>query len=322
MSNIYSKKCSQILSLIALLLATVAASHQIQADESDSASQEGGGWQLSVAAGYGQRSNPLIDSENLLILGAIQVSWFGNRWFYDDGDLGYTIEDNQHFTVNVIAQPNTERLFFENSSSVFSMISSTTFNDSTSTTSGGSSVGDDSVGGTPNEPPSGQESNQPSTTTEIVVNESSTRLLPDRSVAWETGLEFLTETRWGFVQASWLQDISQKHNGYSANIRIGRSGFWHRWTWSTHIEARYRSRQLNNYYYGILESEATEELLAYRAKSGINWITGAAFRYHLSKKLNIGFVAQYERLSDAIIDSPIIVREEIATGFMGLQYKF
>src|SRR5690606_13301038 len=69
-------------------------------------------WRVGVAFGYGERSNPLIQSDDIDILIDIDVAWFGKRWFFDNGDVGYTLRDDERFTLSIIGRINSDRVFF------------------------------------------------------------------------------------------------------------------------------------------------------------------------------------------------------------------
>ncbi|MDH5622457.1 MAG: hypothetical protein OEY74_10280, partial [Gammaproteobacteria bacterium] len=40
-------------------------------------------WRLGAALGYGVRSNPLIQSDDIPIIIDVDIAWFGDRWFFD-----------------------------------------------------------------------------------------------------------------------------------------------------------------------------------------------------------------------------------------------
>ena len=42
----------------------------------------------------------------------VDIAWFGKRWFFDNGDLGFTALDNRFFTANLMARVNSDRTFF------------------------------------------------------------------------------------------------------------------------------------------------------------------------------------------------------------------
>src|SRR4051794_14715278 len=46
-------------------------------------------WRLGVALGYGERTNPLIQSKKIPVLVDVDIAWFGERWFFDNGDVGF-----------------------------------------------------------------------------------------------------------------------------------------------------------------------------------------------------------------------------------------
>ncbi len=95
-----------------LLVASLALAAVPPAARSDDADAEESAWKLGVAFGYGQRTNPLIQSEDLDILVNIDVAWFGRRWFFDNGDVGFTLIDDPRFTFNFIGRVNSDRVFF------------------------------------------------------------------------------------------------------------------------------------------------------------------------------------------------------------------
>src|SRR5690348_11913227 len=69
-------------------------------------------WRLGVALGYGERTNPLIQSEKIPVLVDLDIAWFGKRFFFDNGDIGFAVLDRPAFTLNAVARVNTDRAFF------------------------------------------------------------------------------------------------------------------------------------------------------------------------------------------------------------------
>jgi hypothetical protein len=51
-------------------------------------------WRLGVAMGYGERSNPLLNSDDLPIILDLDIAYFGEHFFFDNGDVGLTFADN------------------------------------------------------------------------------------------------------------------------------------------------------------------------------------------------------------------------------------
>ncbi|HEX6994687.1 MAG TPA: MipA/OmpV family protein [Gammaproteobacteria bacterium] len=97
--------------LAAAAVALAAAPFTARGDEAAEADRESR-WEIGVAFGYGERTNPLIQSDDIDILVDIDVAWFGKRWFFDNGDVGYTLRDAERFTLNLIGRINSDRVFF------------------------------------------------------------------------------------------------------------------------------------------------------------------------------------------------------------------
>jgi outer membrane protein len=91
------------------------------ADESDTVGpvETESPWRFGVALGYGQRSNPLALSDDITILVDLDIAWFGKRWFFDNGDLGLTVLDQDRYTVNLVGRFNSDRVFFSKTNTRF-----------------------------------------------------------------------------------------------------------------------------------------------------------------------------------------------------------
>jgi hypothetical protein len=41
-------------------------------------------WRFGIALGFGERTNPLVQSEDIPVLVDLDIAWFGERWFFDN----------------------------------------------------------------------------------------------------------------------------------------------------------------------------------------------------------------------------------------------
>jgi outer membrane protein len=73
-------------------------------------------WSIGIAVGYGQRTNPLIHADDLPLVVDLDIAWFGDRWFFDNGDGGFTLVNNERFTLSAVGRTNSDRLFFTRTS--------------------------------------------------------------------------------------------------------------------------------------------------------------------------------------------------------------
>ena len=298
--------------LVILLLPLICSA----GSQTDSASSEERPWQLGVSLGYGLRTNPLIDSDDLPIVAVIDFSWYGERWFFDNGDLGITLADNQTYTLNAVTRINSERLFFENPNSLL-------INFPTNASSGdgepnpGLEPGEGVTDGATDSPGGDDDAPGPtSPTTSVNID------IPDRDPAVEAGFELLTDGRWGFFQATATHDISDRHKGYEIDLTLGKAMHFNRFTITTSGGISWRSDELNNYYYGLRPEESAAQSSSYIADSGINWHLRTLIRYYLSRQLSAGAVLEYQQLSDSVSGSPFVTDDQVTTAYVGVKYTF
>ncbi len=101
-----------------LLLAILFGVHTASAQSAAQSSVQGPtqaddrSWQLAIALGQGQRSNPLVGGENIDINYVIDFSWYGERFFFDNGDLGYTLWGTHNLSINTLVTLNNERNYY------------------------------------------------------------------------------------------------------------------------------------------------------------------------------------------------------------------
>lgn len=90
-----------------------------QAGGDDSSAQTESPWRLGIAVGYGERSNPLIQADDVPIIVDVDIAWFGKRAFFDNGDVGFTFHDGETATVSLVGRINSDRLFFTRANTRF-----------------------------------------------------------------------------------------------------------------------------------------------------------------------------------------------------------
>ncbi len=239
-------------------------------------------WRLGVAMGYGERSNPLLNADDIPIAVDLDIAYFGERFFFDNGDVGLTFVDAGRVTASVMARLRSDRVFFGRTNTRFVNVGTT-----------------------------GQVLEAP---VEVIV--------PDRDYAAEAGFELLSDGRWGFLQASAFHDVSGTHGGYELDLDYGvgfRAGAWYL---RPSVGASYKSAELNDYYWGIRPGEASAALPAYDAGAGINLRARLSASYHFSRNWMLTFSAEYERLNDEAADSPIVSEQAVIGFFAGFGYRF
>ena len=268
------------LTLLSLVLqaSVCAGNDEAEADENGEESR----WRLGAAVGYGVRTNPLVQSDDIPIVLDLDIAWFGDHWFFDNGDIGVTFADNKYVTASIVARLNSDRVFFGNTDTRFVAI--------------------DAVGGPLTVP------------VEFKV--------PDRDHAVELGVELLSDESWGQMQLTAFHDVSNTHDGYEVHINYSYGWRTQRFYIEPSIGASYKSAALNNYYWGVSDDEAGVVILPHEAGAGTNIHARLMLGYQLSRHWSLSLVAELERLNDEAAASPIVQDRHVFGYFAGVAFRF
>lgn len=248
-------------------------------------------WELGLAAGYGVRTNPLINSDDIPMYVVLNIAWFGDYLFFDNGDVGLSIHETDKLSINFIAHINNEREIFEwlNNSQL-----GIQFN------AAGSSFVPTDTNGMPTKPVE----------------------VPDRNLAVDGGLEMIYADDWGDIQLQVLGDLTNTHKGFE--VWASYAFPWQSGDWNIvpSVGLNWKNSHLLDYYYGIRDSEVEVNRPAYKADSGFNSFARLSIAYHINDSWGVTGIAEYETLSRSIRHSPIVDEDGIGTLFIGLMYNF
>ena len=251
-------------------------------------------WRLGAAFGYGQRSNPLIQSEDIPVLVDLDIAWFGRRWFFDNGDVGFTLSDGDRATTSLVARLNSDRVFFGKTNTRYVNLAYA---------GNGQTAGMVDASGEP-------------------VTEPVEVQPPDRDYAVELGVESLIDGNWGAITLRAFHDVSNTHEGYEL-------GAYYSWRWiagrvslSPSVGFAYKSAALNDYYWGVHADEASPALPEYHPGDGFNLEGGLVANYHNTRHLRFALSVNYERLSDESAASPLAEEDHVFAYFSGLAWTF
>lgn len=252
-------------------------------------------WRLGAALGYGERSNPLIQSDDIPVIVDLDIAYFGKRWFFDNGDLGLSITDNRLFTSNLVARVNSDRTFFSKTNTRFVSFQFMT---------GGAT-------GALSDPTTGE-----------VLDTPQPLKPPKRDYAVEVGLETLLDGEWGQATLRAFHDVSGTHEGYELSADYSYRTTRGRWSVAPSVGVSWKSAALSDYYWGVHENEDSAALHFYEARGGLGWEAGLRASYYLSKSLRLAFSANYEQLQHSIAQSPLVKRDYVLGYFAGLGWQF
>ncbi len=271
-----ANRITQLALLLVLLVAVPCGAQGPGGDNKES------NWRLGAAFGYGIRSNPLVQSDDIPIIVDLDIAWFGERWFFDNGDLGFTFANNRALTASLVARVNSDRLFFSNTDTRFVNVD---------------------LAGAP-------------------LAESIDFKPPDRDYAVELGVELLTDGTWGALQVTAFHDVSGTHEGYELYADYSYGWRQQRLYIEPSFGVSYKSADLNNYYWGVTPDEAGLVAFPYEADAGLNWHMRMMIGYQLNEHWALSLVAEHERLNDEAAASPVVKDEKLLGWFAGVSWRF
>jgi outer membrane protein len=252
-------------------------------------------WRFGLAVGYGERTNPLIQSDNIPVFVDVDLAWFGKRWFFDNGDVGFELFDSQRSTTNLVARVNSDRTFFSKTNT-----RGVTF----AYTSGG-------VPAPVSDPLTGQPLVDP---VELTV--------PKRDYAIELGLETLLDGEWGQATFHAFRDVSGTHDGFEVSADYSYRFTRGRLSFAPSAGVSYKSARLSDYYWGVHKEESSFLLPQYAVKGGLGWEAGLRANYYVTKKTRLAVSANYERLQHDIAQSPLVEQDYVFGYFAGVSWQF
>ena len=255
-------------------------------------------WRIGAAFGYGERTNPLIQSDDIPVLVDVDIAWFGKRWFFDNGDVGYTLFDRSSSTTSLVARVNDDRVFFGKTNTRYVNFAY---------------AGNGFTTGLPPPAAAGGSEDPPPP---VEVNP------PDRDYAIELGVESLLDGDWGAAELRAFHDVSGTHGGYELSAHYSRRWTVGRLSIAPTLGFSYKSAQMNNYYWGVHADEATDALPEYHAGAGVNFEGGLVTNYYLTRHLRFALSVNYERLADEIAASPLAEDDYVVAYFSGFAWTF
>ena len=248
---------------------------------------------LNLALGYGQRSNPLYDGDELPLILMPDVYYYGDHWFFDNGKLGSNWSLSEQWQLSVVGQFNQEKGYFQK------WFGGNAFQFRQSFANSGV-IGDD------------EEKVGP-----VLASVRETRKRP---TAFDLGLQLDWFGEQWHVQSIVWQDASNTYQGQHATIGAGRS--WHTLTgtWQFGARLHWKSAKLIDTYYGI---DNNEPFYLNRYQGGPSWQPELrlSWQYPLSERVAVLALLRYLHLDDAMTDSPLVRTDHVKTWFFGISYR-
>ncbi|MCL1145067.1 MipA/OmpV family protein [Shewanella sp. 10N.261.52.F9] len=258
---------------------------------------EVGRWDLGIALGYGQKSNPLKDFEDIPLYVVPTIAYYGESWFFDNGNLGYTLAEGENYTVNLITTFSNDSAFFHrwDPSNIFLL-----------------NTGNSQAAIAP----------MASSLSRLTPDERTIGELENRNFTYLGGAEAFIYTRFGIVHASLAHDILDVHGGLESKLKWFYNIPLDKWNFEFAAVLDWKSEEVVDYYYGIRPSESLYWNQVYQAESALNKSLEFTGQYVLTENWNLLFVARYTDIGDAIAESPLLDKDYTTTYFVSAAYRF
>ena len=265
-----------------------------------------GEWKFSLAVGAGVYTNPLHGGDNIPLVLIPQISYYGERVFFDNNALGYSFFDNDRLIISAITQLNHEKAYFTRWHPKNILIESISSGDALTPSTGETDS---------------EELNPPEPDVDVNIKDVS-----NRRWAIDAGVQFnwfINETT--DLQAQILHDVNNVYNGFNAKIeltRIMRIAPLPNTVMSFSVGTNINSKNLVDYYYGISPTTESDVDVAYQGKLSINPYFRLVLTHQLSERWRAKLTIKRVFLDDAMTESPLVKDDYINTIFAGVSYDF
>ena len=285
--------------LAALLLPPVARAAAPDCDGPSEDCVRVGHWSLSVAVGAGVRTDPVAGSDNIPLVVIPHVSYYGKRFFLDNLDVGVMLAEGASNSLNLVGSPGFDSVYFNRSDAQNLFIQGVpTTTTAVSVTTYSSLAGPFVV------------TNNGAQSTVASVQ------FPTVGRQWT----YLAGPEWSFRfrgvsgQVDVLHDVTGRDGGTEVRTALGMPLLESHGTLSATVGFTWKSAAIVNYYYGVP--------YVYEGSAALSPYIKVGYRHPLGRKWQFMAFAHYERLGDAIADSPVISERYVGTVFAGASYSF
>ena len=257
-----------------------------------------GKWDIGIALGIGVRTNPLVEGDTFPNILLIDVAWYGNHVYFDNGELGYKLIEHQKTGLEAYFTIDREAAYFDllhpGNFSVAAIVSPTT----------GQPIPPNS------QTPDGEE---------LALSFDD---LQDRNWAVNAGARYHYYTQDGELSFAYETDISGVHQGNKAVISYEHFWFGDDWQLSLRPSLQWKSDKLVNYYYGVSNQDFPDNDIRYVAKGGIQPSLSLVFTKRFNEDWHWVANLSYQKLHSSMIESPIVDKNSVSNVFVGLGYRF
>ncbi|AWL11551.1 hypothetical protein HMF8227_01064 [Saliniradius amylolyticus] len=244
---------------------------------------------LGVSLGFGGIQSPLKDGDNVTTLAIPHVTYYGERWYFDDFCLGYSLIEDRRVMLDIVGTLNTDGFFFQAGDVNRTVVAQPTSFSLTSVTPLRLSLPMEKV---------------------------------ERDLSYLGGLALILPHPVVTVTLAHFHDISGVHNGSESRFNLYKSMELGNHKIAIELGAVRKSQELINYYYQFNEKETFLGAFLDPLPAAINKYIKLDYAYPLSRHFSIKFQIKQTFLDSQLIKGPMIDRSSLLSGFAGVEYRF
>lgn len=240
-------------------------------------------WHLAVGVGLGKASNPLHGGDDIPLVVLPDIAYYGERFYFDNGQVGYSLSQDSHYSLSMISELNPEKRFFvfwhpSNFFLPMALNSETKIAES------------------------------------VTVNQ-----VKKRRWALDAGLEYQYFSDNFTLKLNWLFDISGVYNDDRAAIEFEGQSEFGSIIISPAIGLHYQSQGLNQYYYGVEQQSLFYD--GYRSGSSLSPYFKLQLTWPLTQSSALFIKTSYDDYS-SLRRSPLFKENAAMSFFVGMKYIF
>ncbi len=247
-------------------------------------------WGVDIALGYGAIENPLNKRESLETLVVPQWYYYGERFYVETLELGYTLFENDHLLMDLVGFLNDDGVLYNVDNKNVSILDISNLIPNVGRPINGNPIEFDKI---------------------------------KRKFTYMAGAQVFWLTEYVDVKLLYGKDVTVGHEGEETLLSLQKSYQIDnmRLFWEAGLQRK--TAALNNYYYGLRASErGLRNDTDVTGKSLTNYYVKIAATYRISARVSGVFSLQHTQMNDDLLISPLLREDNYLSGFAGINVHF
>lgn len=247
-------------------------------------------WGVDIALGYGAIENPLNKRESLETLVVPQWYYYGERFYIENLELGYTLLENDHFLLDLVGYLNDDGVLYNVDNKSVSILDISNLIPNVGRPFNGNTVEFENI---------------------------------KRKFTYMAGGQVFWLTEHVDVKLLYGKDVTVGHEGEETLLSLQKSYKIDnmRLFWEAGVQRK--TAALNNYYYGLRANErGLRNDTDVTGKSLINYYVKIAATYRISDRVSGVISLRRTQMNDDLLMSPLLLEDNYLSGFAGINVHF